>query len=52
MQRFREGLLGAKSTTQGKKLLEMCRVASFEVLPADYEQVFLDIAKAYPPPAK
>jgi hypothetical protein len=28
----------------------MCRITSFEELPADYEQVFTDIAKAYPPP--
>ncbi len=50
--RFRTGLLGARDTAQGKKLLEMCRITRFDALPADYEQVFTDIAKAYPPPAK
>jgi hypothetical protein len=29
----------------------MCRITSFEALPADYDQVFIDIAKAYPAPA-
>jgi hypothetical protein len=51
VERFKQGLLGAKASVQGKKLLEMCRITSFEALPADYEQVFIDIAKAYPAPA-
>jgi ABC-type phosphate/phosphonate transport system substrate-binding protein len=51
LERFRAGLLGARKTADGKKLLQMCRITSFEELPADYEQVFTDIAKAYPSPA-
>jgi len=47
---FRQGLLTARKTKDGKKLLEMCRISSFEEMPSDYEQLFADIAKAYPPP--
>ncbi len=50
LERFRQGLLGARKTADGKKLLQMCRITSFEEVPTDYEQVFTDIAKAYPPP--
>jgi ABC-type phosphate/phosphonate transport system substrate-binding protein len=53
LARFRAGLLGARKTADGKKLLQMCRITSFEELPDDYEDVFTEIAKAYPlPPAK
>jgi ABC-type phosphate/phosphonate transport system substrate-binding protein len=52
VDRFRQGLIAARKTTDGKKLLQMCRITSFEEMPADYEQLFTDIAKAYPPPAK
>jgi ABC-type phosphate/phosphonate transport system substrate-binding protein len=49
--RFRQGLIAARKTTDGKKLLQMCRITSFEEMPTDYEQLFADIAKAYPPPS-
>jgi ABC-type phosphate/phosphonate transport system substrate-binding protein len=51
VERFRKGLLSAQTTPQGKKLLDMCRITSFDALPEGYDKVFADIAKAYPPPA-
>jgi ABC-type phosphate/phosphonate transport system substrate-binding protein len=50
VERFRKSLLSARDTAQGKKLLDMCRITSFEAVPADYDKVFSDIAKAYPQP--
>ena len=52
IERFRTGLLGAKSSRQGRMMMQMCRITSFEEVPADYEQMLSDIARAYPPPAK
>jgi ABC-type phosphate/phosphonate transport system substrate-binding protein len=49
--RFRDGLLGASSSRRGQRLLEMCRITAFKVVPANYEQMLKDIATAYPPPA-
>lgn len=51
LDRFREGMIAAKTNTRGKHLLEMCRITSFEAIPADYERMLNDIVKAYPPPA-
>ena len=50
--RLRAGMIAAKTTTRGSKLLEMCRITSFEAIPANYEQNLADILKAYPPPTK
>jgi len=50
LQRFRDGLLAARSSRRGQQLLEMCRITGFEPVPEDYEQMLTDIAKAYPPP--
>jgi ABC-type phosphate/phosphonate transport system substrate-binding protein len=47
--RFQKGLIGAQTTPEGKKLLDRCRITSFEAVPDNYEKIFADIAKAYPP---
>lgn len=52
LERFRTGLLGAKSSRQGRGMMQMCRITSFEEVPADYEQMLTDIARAYPPASK
>jgi ABC-type phosphate/phosphonate transport system substrate-binding protein len=49
LRRFRDGLLGANRTQRGKELLKMCRITSFEEIPADYEQSLAAIVRAYPP---
>lgn len=50
LKRFREGLLGAAKDPKSRDLLRMCRMTSFEEIPADYEQLLLDIIKSYPAP--
>lgn len=52
LERFRDGMIAAKASPRGRQLLDMCRISSFETVPADYEQMLNDIAKAYPPAAK
>jgi len=52
LHRFRDGMITANQNPKGKQLLNMCRLTCFEQVPADYEQMLLDIAKAYPPPTK
>jgi ABC-type phosphate/phosphonate transport system substrate-binding protein len=49
--RLRDGMIAAKDTPTGQALLNMCRITSFEEVPADYDQLLANIAKAYPPQA-
>jgi ABC-type phosphate/phosphonate transport system substrate-binding protein len=51
LERFRDGMIAARSSRRGQQLLEMCRIRAFESVPEDYEQTLTAIAKAYPPPA-
>jgi ABC-type phosphate/phosphonate transport system substrate-binding protein len=51
LERFRDGMIGAKESVRGRQLLELCRITRFEAVPTGYEQMLTDIAKAYPPPA-
>jgi hypothetical protein len=51
--KIKSALLSTNKTTQGKNFLSLCRIIGFENVPDNYEQLFKDIAKAYPPaPAK
>lgn len=50
LTRFRKGLITANQNPKGKQLLNMCRITCFEPVPEDYDQMLLNIAKAYPPP--
>ncbi len=52
LERLRLGLIAAKSTPRGRKLLDLCRITGFEEVPDNYEQNLIDILKAYPPPLK
>lgn len=52
LDQFRSGMLAAKSTRQGRQMMQMCRITSFEEVPDDFDQALEDIAKAYPPPSK
>src|SRR5205823_3394543 len=52
LKRFREGLVTADRSERSKELLKMCRITGFEEVPGDYEQLLLEIVKAYPPPIR
>jgi len=49
LRRFHDGMISAASTPRGRELLKLSRITAFEEVPADYEQLLLDIARAYPP---
>jgi ABC-type phosphate/phosphonate transport system substrate-binding protein len=52
LSQFRSGMLAAKSSSQGRQMMKMCRITSFENVPDDFEEMLADIVKAYPPPSK
>jgi len=49
LDRFRDGMLKAHQSSEGKRLLILSQIAGFEQVPAGYEQMLVDIVKAYPP---
>lgn len=51
LKSFRNGLLNANRTFLGRQLMTLWRLSGFEVVPADYEETLVNIAKAYPPPS-
>jgi ABC-type phosphate/phosphonate transport system substrate-binding protein len=51
LRRFHDGMIGAAKTERGRELLKLSRITSFEDVPANYDQLLNDIAKAYPAPA-
>lgn len=52
LDRFREGMQAAKDSRQGRQMMQLCRISSFEDIPDDFEKMLTDIAKAYPQPSK
>jgi ABC-type phosphate/phosphonate transport system substrate-binding protein len=52
LKKLQTGMIDAKKTERGRKLLDLCRITGFEAVPADFEQVLMDILKAYPEPTK
>lgn len=50
--KFRDGLLNTHKTILGRQLLTLWKLTGFETVPADYDQLLTDIAKAYPAPAQ
>ncbi len=50
LAQFRTGMLAAKNSKQGQRMMQMCRITSFEEVPEDFDKMLDDIAKAYPPP--
>jgi ABC-type phosphate/phosphonate transport system substrate-binding protein len=50
IERFRSGMLAAKASKQGRQMMQMVRISSFEEVPPDFDRMLSDIAKAYPPP--
>lgn len=51
LDRFREGMLSAKDTRQGRQMMQLSRITCFEDIPDDFDKMLTDIAKAYPPPS-
>ena len=49
---FRDGLIAAKNSPKAQKLLKSNHLTGFEAVPSDYDQMLLDIAKAYPASVK
>jgi ABC-type phosphate/phosphonate transport system substrate-binding protein len=49
LAKIKTGLVNAGKTPQGKNFFEMVRITGFRSVPDSYEQLFKDIAKAYPP---
>ena len=47
--RFRTGLIAAKNSTKGKKMMEFLRMTGFEAIPSDFDELTVSVAKAYPP---
>jgi ABC-type phosphate/phosphonate transport system substrate-binding protein len=52
LEAFRDGMIAAKDNPKAQTLLKANRVTGFEAIPTDYEKSLVEIAKAYPPPAK
>ncbi|MGH7226234.1 MAG: phosphate/phosphite/phosphonate ABC transporter substrate-binding protein [Gemmataceae bacterium] len=48
LEQFRAGMLAAKDSRQGRQMMQMCRITSFEPVPNDFDKMLDDIAKAYP----
>jgi ABC-type phosphate/phosphonate transport system substrate-binding protein len=51
LQRIHDAMITAKDTPRGQAMLNLCRITGFEEVPADYDQMLANIAKAYPPHA-
>jgi len=52
LKRFREGMVTAHQTAQGKQMLNLFRITGFQEVPDDYEKTLKEIVKAYPQPEK
>lgn len=48
LKRFRDGLIRVNQRPGSKPVLMLWKMTGFEPIPADYEQMVTDIAKAYP----
>jgi ABC-type phosphate/phosphonate transport system substrate-binding protein len=51
LTKFRDGLLNTHKTFLGQQMLILWKLTGFENVPADYDQLLTDIARAYPAPA-
>jgi ABC-type phosphate/phosphonate transport system substrate-binding protein len=52
LEQFRTGMLAAKNSRQGRQMMQMCRITSFEEVPEDFAKTLESIAKAYPSSSK
>ncbi len=52
LKQLQTGMIAAKTTERGRKLLEIFHMTGFEAVPEGYEQSLADSLKAYPAPAK
>jgi hypothetical protein len=49
-KRFSQGLINATQTSKGQRLISICSINGFEMIPANYDKALKEIAKRYPPP--
>jgi ABC-type phosphate/phosphonate transport system substrate-binding protein len=52
LEQFRTGMLAAKDSRQGRQMMQLCRITSFEDVPDDFDKMLEVIAKAYPASSK
>jgi ABC-type phosphate/phosphonate transport system substrate-binding protein len=50
-EQFREGMLQANDSQEGKRNLSLCGITALKAVTAEYEEALATIAKAYPPPS-
>ncbi len=50
LKRFRVGMINANKNAYGRQLLTLWKMTGFERVPADYDKILEDIARAYPAP--
>jgi ABC-type phosphate/phosphonate transport system substrate-binding protein len=48
IERFRKGLIAAKNSDKGKRMMEFLRMTGFEAIPDDFDKLTKDVAKSYP----
>jgi len=48
VERFRQGMIGAKNNRRASELLQMVRISSFESVPETFETTLTDLVKNYP----
>jgi hypothetical protein len=50
-EQFREGILQANETQDGKRNLSLCGITALKAATTEYEEALAAIAKVYPPPS-
>jgi ABC-type phosphate/phosphonate transport system substrate-binding protein len=52
LRRFKAGMMNAKKSAHGRELLMLACMTGFEPVPADYEEILVEVAKTYPAPER
>jgi ABC-type phosphate/phosphonate transport system substrate-binding protein len=50
LNKFRDGVIHAKKTAEGRRVLELWKLTGFEVVPAQFDEELAAVLKAYPAP--
>jgi ABC-type phosphate/phosphonate transport system substrate-binding protein len=50
LQRFQDGLLGARQKEKGRRLLTLFKLTGFQTVPDNFDQTLAETRKAYPQP--
>jgi ABC-type phosphate/phosphonate transport system substrate-binding protein len=51
LKKFRQGMMDANKTMQGRHMMTLFRLTGFEPIPTDYEQMVSNILRVYPTPS-